>query len=50
MSAQNFLAVGMAEMGGEGPGFFVTNRLVQICVGLDNFSLGSEADKNAFLR
>jgi len=31
-------------------GFFATNRLIKVCVGLDNFALGTEADKNTLLR
>lgn len=31
-------------------GFFATNRLIQVCLGLDNFALGTEADKNSLLR
>jgi SCY1-like protein 1 len=50
MSSHNFLAVGMAETAGEGSGFFINNRLVKICMGLDNFSLGSETEKNTLLR
>lgn len=35
---------------GEGHGFFANNRLVKICVGLDQFGLSTEADKIALLR
>jgi SCY1-like protein 1 len=49
MSAKTFLEVGMAETAKEG-GFFVGNRLVKVCKGLDNFALGSEAEKTALLR
>jgi SCY1-like protein 1 len=45
MTAKDFLSIGMAEAG-----FFATNRLIKICVGLDNFSLATEADKNHLLR
>ncbi|KAF8555356.1 hypothetical protein OG21DRAFT_911710 [Imleria badia] len=31
-------------------GFFSTNRLVKVCVGLDNLSLGGEAEKVTLLR
>lgn len=31
-------------------GFFATNRLVKVCLGLENFSIESEAEKNALLR
>ncbi len=31
-------------------GFFSSNRLVQVCSALDNFTLGSESEKNALLR
>ncbi|KAF9242051.1 hypothetical protein BU15DRAFT_44386 [Melanogaster broomeanus] len=50
MTAKNFLDVGMAETAGEGSGYFSGNRLVKVCGGLDNFSLGSEAEKAALLR
>jgi SCY1-like protein 1 len=50
MTPKNFLDVGMAETAGEGSGFFSGNRLVKVCGGLDNFSLGSEAEKAALLR
>ncbi|RDB24858.1 N-terminal kinase-like protein [Hypsizygus marmoreus] len=45
LTVKAFLDVGMSETG-----FFATNRLVKVCLGLDNFALGSEAEKNAFLR
>lgn len=45
MTAKDFLSVGMAETG-----FFVSNRLVKACLGLDNLTLSSEADKNLLLR
>jgi SCY1-like protein 1 len=50
MSPKHFLAVGMSELAGEGSGFFANNRLVKVCMGLDNFNLGSEPEKAAFLR
>ncbi|TDL22586.1 ARM repeat-containing protein [Rickenella mellea] len=50
LSPAAFLETGLAESGGEGTGFFATNRLVKICAGLDNFNLGSESDKTALLR
>jgi len=50
MPPKQFLAIGMAELPGDGAGFFVHNRLVKVCMGLDNFSLKSDADKSAFLR
>jgi SCY1-like protein 1 len=40
----------MAETAGEGSGFFVSNRLVKVSMGLDNFSLGSEAEKTELLQ
>ena len=49
-SPKHFLAIGMAESPGEGSGFFANNKLVKICLGLDNFSLGSEAEKAVLLR
>ncbi|KAN0090665.1 hypothetical protein V8E55_004231 [Tylopilus felleus] len=50
MTPKAFLDTGMAEMAGEGSGFFSSNRLVKVCGGLDNFSLGSEAEKATLLR
>lgn len=51
MSTKGFLEVGMAEtMGAAEGGFFVKNKLVAVCKGLDNFALGSEAEKAALLR
>ncbi|KAG6886293.1 hypothetical protein C0993_006703 [Termitomyces sp. T159_Od127] len=44
-SPKVFLEIGMIENG-----FFATNKLVKVCLALDNFSLGSEAEKIAFLR
>ncbi|KAJ7128934.1 armadillo-type protein [Mycena crocata] len=45
LTAKGFLAIGMAETG-----FFANNRLVKVCLGLDNFSLSSESEKNILLR
>ncbi|TFK44506.1 hypothetical protein BDQ12DRAFT_673119 [Crucibulum laeve] len=45
LTASSFLELGMAENG-----FFATNRLVKVCLGLDNFTLGSEAEKTSLLR
>ncbi|KAG2054993.1 ARM repeat-containing protein [Suillus hirtellus] len=50
MSPKNLLDIGMAESGGEGHGFFVHNRLVKVCAGLDGFTLSSESDKASLLR
>ncbi|KAJ3480112.1 hypothetical protein NLI96_g8583 [Meripilus lineatus] len=50
LTPKGFLDLGMAESGGENSGFFVKNRLVKVCSGLDNFALASEAEKNALLR
>ncbi|KAH7908980.1 hypothetical protein BJ138DRAFT_1067846 [Hygrophoropsis aurantiaca] len=47
MTPKTFLENGMAE---SGDGFFVKNRLVKVCAGLDNFSLAGEAEKSSFLR
>ncbi|KAF9017526.1 ARM repeat-containing protein [Hymenopellis radicata] len=44
-SPKRFLDTGMADSG-----FFSSNRLVQVCSALDNFTLGSESEKNALLR
>lgn len=38
------------QAGGEGSGFFVDNRLVKVCAGLDTFALASEAEKTTLLR
>ncbi|EIN12027.1 ARM repeat-containing protein [Punctularia strigosozonata HHB-11173 SS5] len=50
LSTKGFLEIGMAETGTEGAGFFMNNRLVKVCAGLDNFALSSEAEKSTFLR
>ena len=50
MTPKTFLDTGMAETASEGSGFFSGNRLVKVCAGLDNFSLGSEAEKVTLLR
>jgi SCY1-like protein 1 len=50
ISPKQFLAIGMAESPGEGSGFFANNKLVKICLGLDNFSLANESEKATFLR
>lgn len=44
-SPQRFLDAGMADAG-----FFSTNPIVRVCVGLDNFAIGSEAEKGTLLR
>nr|GAT57734.1 predicted protein [Mycena chlorophos] len=45
LTPNGFLAIGMAETG-----FFSNNRLVKVCLGLDNFALSSESEKNVLLR
>ncbi|KAJ7209598.1 ARM repeat-containing protein [Mycena pura] len=45
LTPKGFLTVGMADTG-----FFANNRLVKVCLGLDNFSLSSESEKNVLLR
>ncbi|KAJ7072523.1 hypothetical protein C8F01DRAFT_1104261 [Mycena amicta] len=45
LTPNGFLGIGMAETG-----FFANNRLVKVCLGLDNFSLSSESEKNVLLR
>jgi SCY1-like protein 1 len=45
LNSKGFLELGMAETG-----FFATNRLVKVCLGLENFSIESEAEKNALLK
>ncbi|KZT04700.1 ARM repeat-containing protein [Laetiporus sulphureus 93-53] len=50
LTPQHFLELGMAETAGDGSGFFAKNRLVKVCSGLDNFSVGSESDRAALIR
>jgi SCY1-like protein 1 len=50
MSAQTFLEVGMAETMGKEGGFFVGNRLIKVCAGLDGFALASEGEKIGLLK
>ncbi|KAL6308201.1 ARM repeat-containing protein [Sparassis latifolia] len=50
LTPKNFLELGNAGSAGEGSGFFVNNRLIKVCAGLDNFSVGSEAEKATLLR
>ncbi|KAG5652468.1 hypothetical protein H0H81_004876 [Sphagnurus paluster] len=45
LTPKGFLEIGMADTG-----FFANNRLVKVCLGLDNFTLSSEAEKISFLR
>ncbi|KAJ7251828.1 armadillo-type protein [Mycena haematopus] len=45
LTAKGFLAIGMTDTG-----FFANNRLVKVCLGLDNFALSSESEKNGLLR
>ncbi|KAJ8076987.1 Nuclear aminoacylation-dependent tRNA export pathway component [Marasmius tenuissimus] len=45
LTAKGFLEIGMTDTG-----FFTNNPLVKVCVGLDNFALGSEGEKAALLR
>ena len=49
ISPEVFLSEGMAESG-EGAGFFAKNRLVQVCVGLDEFNFSDEGKKASLLR
>ncbi|KAG7449615.1 ARM repeat-containing protein [Guyanagaster necrorhizus] len=44
-TSKRFLDTGMVDSG-----FFMTNRLVRVCGELDNFALGSEAQKASLLR
>ncbi|CCL98356.1 uncharacterized protein FIBRA_00351 [Fibroporia radiculosa] len=50
LTPKTFLELGMAETAGDGSGFFANNRLVKVCAGLDNFSLGNESEKTLLLR
>jgi len=45
MSAKQFLDVGMSD-----GGFFSGNRLVKVCLSLDNFAISSDTEKATFLR
>ncbi|KAG5646819.1 hypothetical protein DXG03_002196 [Asterophora parasitica] len=45
LSPKAFLEIGMADTG-----FFANNKLVKVCLGLDNFPLTSGAEKTLFLR
>jgi SCY1-like protein 1 len=45
LTPKAFLEIGTAD-----GGFFASNKLVQVCAGLDNFSLASEGEKNGLLR
>lgn len=45
LTPKGFLEVGIAN-----DGFFASNRLVKVCLGLDNFALASEGDKAALLK
>lgn len=50
MTPKGFLELGMGEKAGDGARFFADNHLVKICAGLDQFAIGSDADKAALLR
>ncbi|KIK33451.1 hypothetical protein CY34DRAFT_790779 [Suillus luteus UH-Slu-Lm8-n1] len=50
MSPKNLLDIDMAESDGEGRGFFVNNRLLKLCAGLDGFTLSGESDEASLLR
>ncbi|KAG7090905.1 hypothetical protein E1B28_009982 [Marasmius oreades] len=41
---------GLMEIGMADSGFFSNNPLVKVCIGLDNFALGSEGEKASLLR
>ncbi|TFK25545.1 ARM repeat-containing protein [Coprinopsis marcescibilis] len=45
ITAKHFLEVGTTE-----EGFFSSNPLVKVCLGLDNFAISSESEKSAFIR
>ncbi|TEB37493.1 hypothetical protein FA13DRAFT_1786619 [Coprinellus micaceus] len=44
-TSKHFLDVGMSESG-----FFASNKLVKVCLGLDNFAISNDAEKATFLR
>ncbi|KZO90737.1 ARM repeat-containing protein [Calocera viscosa TUFC12733] len=50
LTAAAFLEIGMGGTGGDGSGFFSNNVLVKTCAGLENFSLGGDAEKQAMIR
>ena len=50
MTPKVFLQLGMGENAGDGARFFADNHLVQVCAGLDQFAIGSDAEKAALLR
>ena len=50
MSPKAFLELGMGEKAGDGARFFADNHLVQVCAGLDQFAIGSDAEKATLLR
>ena len=50
MTPKAFLQLGMGEKAGDGARFFADNHLVQVCAGLDQFAIGSDAEKAALLR
>ncbi|KIK68879.1 hypothetical protein GYMLUDRAFT_153091 [Collybiopsis luxurians FD-317 M1] len=45
LTAKGFLEIGMSDSG-----FFAGNRLVKVCLGLDNFALASDSEKTILLR
>jgi len=45
LTPKGFLEVGMSDSG-----FFANNRLVKVCLGLDNFAIRNEAEKASLLR
>jgi hypothetical protein len=45
LTPKKFLELGMSDSG-----FFQSNNLVKICLGLDNFVISNEAEKSSFLR
>jgi SCY1-like protein 1 len=50
MTPKAFLQLGMGEKAGDGARFFADNHLVQVCAGLDQFAIGSDAEKAALIR
>jgi len=50
MTPKAFLQLGMGEKTGDGARFFAENHLVQVCAGLDQFAIGSDAEKAALIR
>ena len=49
MTPATLLEIGMAQTG-DGHGFFANNKFVQMCTGLDQYSIIGEAEKAVLLK